>query len=210
MPSSLSRSFQTTRSFQNQIDTEPHSPVNNQRDILPDYVSLSPLIFQSPFSATNTRRPPITTTQPRHHSIFTPPVMNSPLPTIASSPSLCPNSIPPIAPQHNNILAPQPVQPILPLQFNQHSAPLTRSAYIPNTPRSNHSEHNISSRTILKFSLPSTKDIPLLTGKHDWGPWHSAVSSLILCSNLLSHIADDLLPGATYDPDLWPTYPPIL
>jgi hypothetical protein len=47
-------------------------------------------------------------------------------------------------------------------------------------------------------------------GKHDWGPWHSAVSSLILCLNVLSHIADKLLPGAAYDPDLWLTYPPIL
>lgn len=36
------------------------------------------------------------------------------------------------------------------------------------------------------------------------------MSSLILCSNLLSHIAEDLLPGAAYDPDLWPTYPPVL
>ena len=47
-------------------------------------------------------------------------------------------------------------------------------------------------------------------GKHDWGPWHSAVSSLVLCSNLLIHIADNLLPNAAYDPDLWPTYPPVI
>ena len=37
-------------------------------------------------------------------------------------------------------------------------------------------------------SLPSTKDVPLLTGKHDWGPWHSAVRTLILNANLLGHM----------------------
>jgi hypothetical protein len=61
-----------------------------------------------------------------------------------------------------------------------------------------------------KFTLPSTKDIPLLTGKHDWGLWHSAVRTLILNTNLLGHIADELLPGASYDPGLWPTYPPVI
>ena len=45
-------------------------------------------------------------------------------------------------------------------------------------------------------SLPSTKDVPLLSGKHDWGPWHTAVCTLILNSNLLGHIAND--------PLLWP------
>ena len=59
-------------------------------------------------------------------------------------------------------------------------------------------------------SLPSTKDVPLLTVRHDWGPWHSAVRTLILNTNLLGHIADDPLPGAIFDPGLWPTYPPIV
>ena len=59
-------------------------------------------------------------------------------------------------------------------------------------------------------SLPSTKDIPILTGRHDWGPWHSAVRTLILNSNLLGHIADDPLPGAAFDPGLWPTHPPTV
>ena len=59
-------------------------------------------------------------------------------------------------------------------------------------------------------SLPSTKDVPLLTGKHDWGPWHSAVRTLIVNPNLLGHIADDPHPGAAYDPGLWPTYPPVV
>ena len=39
-------------------------------------------------------------------------------------------------------------------------------------------------------SLLSTKDVPLLTGKHDWGLWHSAVRTLILNANLLGHITD--------------------
>src|SRR5277367_4811428 len=51
----------------------------------------------------------------------------------------------------------------------------------------------------------TTKEIPLLTGKHDWGPWHTAVWTLIDCSNLLGHIHDTMLPGALYDPDLEPT-----
>ena len=59
-------------------------------------------------------------------------------------------------------------------------------------------------------SLPSTKDIPILSGKHDWGPWHSAVHALIMNANLLGHIADDPLPGAIFDPGLWPMYPPTV
>jgi hypothetical protein len=31
-----------------------------------------------------------------------------------------------------------------------------------------------------------------------------------LNANLLGHIADDPLPGAAYDPGLWPTYPPAV
>lgn len=33
---------------------------------------------------------------------------------------------------------------------------------------------------------------------------------LIMNANLLGHIADNPYPGATYDPGLWPTYPPIV
>src|SRR5882757_2769317 len=64
--------------------------------------------------------------------------------------------------------------------------------------------------TKINFTLPSTKDIPLLTGKHDWGPWHSVVRTLILHANVLGHIAEDPLPDAAYDPDLEPTYPPTI
>jgi hypothetical protein len=51
--------------------------------------------------------------------------------------------------------------------------------------------------TSLNIFLPSTEDVPLLLGKHDWGPWHSAVRTLILNATLLDHIADDPYPGAT-------------
>jgi hypothetical protein len=59
-------------------------------------------------------------------------------------------------------------------------------------------------------SFPSMKDIPILTGKHNWGPWHSAVRALILNANLLGHIANDPLPNALFDLALLPTYPPVL
>ena len=73
--------------------------------------------------------------------------------------------IPNIAPQPVNIIAPQPIQPILP--FTQHVSPLSHSSYIPITPQPSHSRHTSSYRTSLKISLPNTKDIPLLMGKHD-------------------------------------------
>ena len=54
------------------------------------------------------------------------------------------------------------------------------------------------------------KDIPILTGKHNWRPWHTAIWMLIDCSNLLSHIHESMLPGALYDPDLEPSFPPTI
>src|ERR1700678_1906884 len=102
------------------------------------------------------------------------------------------------------IAAPQPmplphdpvIPPYVPLQRPQvvNVAPQT-----PNPPVS-----------YVNSTLPSTKDVPILTGKHDWGPWHASVRALILNANLLGHIADDPLPGAIYDPGLWPTYPPTV
>ena len=109
------------------------------------------------------------------------------------------------------VLAPQPVPahsaPFSPSHlpyFPQHFAPpLLAPAY--------HGYNNPSTLpTNFNPSLPSTKDVPILSGKHDWGPWHSAVRTLILNANLLGHIADDPLPGAAYDPGLWPTYPPVV
>jgi Reverse transcriptase (RNA-dependent DNA polymerase) len=206
-PSSSLQPTQSTRDLQNHINIVPRSPVHSVHSIA--YTPISPLIFQSPspFSPENNRRGQLNTVQPRRHSIFSPQIINATLPIIAPSPSLRPQSIHPPAPilepqPNNNILAPQPVHPIPIPQFAQNFSPHTSVSTL--------SQHNISSRATVKFSLPSTKDIPLLTGKHDWGPWHSAVSSLVLCSNLLNHIADDLLPGAAYDPDLWPTYPPVI
>jgi hypothetical protein len=68
----------------------------------------------------------------------------------------------------------------------------------------------IDTKTFLKFTLSSAKDISLLTGKHSWGPWHTAIWTLIDCSNLLGHIHKTMLPGALYNPDLELPYPTII
>ncbi|PPQ82886.1 hypothetical protein CVT26_007527 [Gymnopilus dilepis] len=59
-------------------------------------------------------------------------------------------------------------------------------------------------------SLPSTKEIPKLTGKSDWGPWHTAVVNLITNQQVYNHISDGLDDGAAYDPLFLPTYPPVV
>src|SRR5271168_330162 len=109
------------------------------------------------------------------------------------------------------VAAPQPIPlpihlpPIPPAPTFQHQPPFPPHAIpppiIPNT--NNHLPH-------FNTSLPSTKDIPLLSGKHDWRSWNSAVRTLIMNANLLGHIADEPLPGASFDPGLWPTYPPAV
>ena len=121
----------------------------------------------------------------------------------------------------------QRIQSLSPIAFHEpqplHNFPASPPIHIPNNSlpspvinlphprvRTNTTvppQHQIS---FINSSLPSTKDVPLLTGKHDWGPWHSAVRTLILNANLLGHIADDPLPGAAFDPGLWPTYPPTV
>jgi hypothetical protein len=99
--------------------------------------------------------------------------------------------------------APQPTY--LPANPIHHMhPPLLRPQIVPTT------LHNPNPTSSFNSSLPSTKDVPLLSGKHDWGPWHSSVRTLILNANLLGHIADDPLPGAIFDPGLWPTYPPVV
>ena len=111
-----------------------------------------------------------------------------------------------VQPQNIPFFAPQPIP--LPPNPNPHThvpTHLPRSQFFATAPQT------LTTQTsFVNSSLPSTKDIPILTGKHDWGPWHSAVRTLILNANLLGHIADDPLPGAVYDPGLWPTYPPAV
>jgi hypothetical protein len=110
------------------------------------------------------------TAQTSCHSIFSPQIINSPLPTTTYLPR--PNSIrlptPIPATQPANIFAPQPVH--LNLQFLSDSSPLMNSNHLSQTSYSSGSRQNIISQSTLKFSLPNTKDIPLLTGKHKWGP----------------------------------------
>jgi hypothetical protein len=69
---------------------------------------------------------------------------------------------------------------------------------------------SLHTKAFLKITLPSTKDILILTGKHDWGPWHTMDWTLIDCLNLLGHVHESMLPGALYDPDLKPSYPPVV
>jgi transposase InsO family protein len=59
-------------------------------------------------------------------------------------------------------------------------------------------------------TLPSTKDVPKLTGKSDWGAWNTAVTTLIANQLVFGHISDDLDPGARFDPDLVPSLPPVI
>jgi hypothetical protein len=124
----------------------------------------------------------------------------------------------------------QRIQSLSPIAFHQQSAPFFAAPqpthlppvhmFSPQLPQHNTqpNPHSII-RTVNPHSkLPtshfssslSTNDIPLLSGKHDWGPWHSAARTLFLNANLLGHIADDPLPGASFDPGLWPTYPPVI
>ena len=91
-----------------------------------------------------------------------------------------------------NNATPPPIHLPHPLTVHTATAPLQQVQHI----------------SLANSSLPSTKDVPLPTGKHDWGPWHLAVRTLILNANILGHIVDDPLLGAVYDPGLWPTYPP--
>ena len=100
-------------------------------------------------------------------------------------------------------LPPNPA-PLPPNPIPATYVPFHRPQLAPNVPPTNLQTSYITS------SLPSMKDIPILSGKHDWGPWHSAVRTLITNANLLGHITDDPLPGATFDPGLWPTYPPTV
>ena len=129
------------------------------------------------------------------------------------------------------IAAPQPIplppNPILPPRVPLPPAPLPHvplpHAPLPHVPfphapspnnhflRTHPATHYPPTQiSYVNSSLPSTKDVPILTGKNDWGPWHSAVRTLIMNANLLGHIADDPLPGAVFDPGLWPTYPPVI
>ena len=102
---------------------------------------------------------------------------------------------------HNPIPPPYAMPPHAPLPF----VPFPVNHHLPNPPINPNNQISY-----ITSSLPSTKDVPLLNGKHDWGPWHSSVRTLILNANLLGHIADEPLPGATFDPGLWPTYPPTV
>ena len=159
---------------------------------VPDNIHTAPFPPHSPFdqrknvhSRTSQR---IQSRTSQHIQSLSPIILKEPqpLPTAFNAPS-------PIQMPNNVIPSPQ-------LHF--HRPRVVRTTIDPLQQPLQHATSSPSS------SLPSTKDVPILTGKHDWGPWHSAVRTLILNANLLGHIADDPLPNAVFDPGLWPTYPP--
>jgi len=59
-------------------------------------------------------------------------------------------------------------------------------------------------------TLPSTKDVPRLAGKSDWGTWNTAITTLIKNQQVFSHISDGLAPGARYNPIFIPSFPPAI
>jgi hypothetical protein len=58
--------------------------------------------------------------------------------------------------------------------YENHCLPSHSESYVSQSSyKNNHS--SLHTKAFLKITLPSIKDIPILTGKHDWGPWHTAV-----------------------------------
>ncbi|KDR67710.1 hypothetical protein GALMADRAFT_79643, partial [Galerina marginata CBS 339.88] len=92
-------------------------------------------------------------------------------------------------------------------QFIQ-AQPLPNDRLIPQPLLNNTTTFQPNNSSLLKPSLPSTKDIPKLTGKNDWGPWHQAVTDLIANQQVYDHISDGLVNGARFEPSFIPTYPP--
>lgn len=188
-----------------------HPNLDNINDSSSHHLDNLPSASHSPHLENHTRNRSIIS--PRHDD---PPHFISPL-------SPPPNSQPPNLQQfHSPSLINFSQQPPLffaaPQPIPAQSAPFT-SRPLPSFPPPNPpppvpapppNNINPTLPTSFNSSLPSTKDVPLLSGKHDWGPWHSAVRTLIQNANLLGHIADNPYPGATFDPGLWPTYPPVV
>jgi hypothetical protein len=60
-------------------------------------------------------------------------------------------------------------------------------------------------------TFPNVSNISLLTAHKDWGTWHEAVLTLLDNLTISNHICDPLSPYLTIvDPDLIPSYPPVL
>jgi hypothetical protein len=164
-------------------ETPPPFPIQplNSNNIPPSspfaqYMSplLSPLHFPQPFPA------------PVMNNIYAPhiqPIQNAPTPcnsvlfpphaepTLHTAQNIQPNNQP-LFLNYPATTVPPNVSPIPPV------SPSACSSALPNRYSPTSSENSCSSsytKAFLKNTLPSTKDIPLLTGKHDWGPWHTAV-----------------------------------
>ncbi|KAF5381322.1 hypothetical protein D9615_008433 [Tricholomella constricta] len=150
----------------------------------------------------------------------------NPMPTVSAPPQYTvPNA--PLAPAHYNLqnpygvpnppaapmpppaLHPPPV-PNPPLVANPGPTPSRHVPAPPRTPLPRPPSRTASSPDHEDTRLPNTAHIPLLTGKHDWGPWSSAVELTLDNLYLTDHISDPPAPGSPWDPSLIPSYPPIV
>ncbi|KAF5383010.1 hypothetical protein D9615_004881 [Tricholomella constricta] len=123
--------------------------------------------------------------------VSAPPQYNIPNPPLAPAPAHYTVPNPPLAPNLPPVANPPP------------PAPAPSSASSTPSPRPSSPNHDDT-------RLPNTTHIPFLTGKHDWGPWSSAVELTLDNLDLTKHISDPPAPGTPWDPSLIPTYPPIV
>jgi hypothetical protein len=192
IPSLPLPSNENCRSLNHSVPPLPFTSIENRR---------SPLhhVFSPPYSSIENRRSPLPHPQfiPLHGPLHAPNPAPAPQPPLFyPSPPTSASPLPsPLLPPLPGVPRALPASPLI-----RHVSPVS----------SLHINSTVPTNIPFKITLPSTKDIPILTGRHDWGPWHTAVRTLIDCSNLLGHVHDNMLPGARYDPDLEPTFPPLI
>jgi hypothetical protein len=166
------------------LNIEPQTPPIVQ------YTSplLSPLCFPQPFSSPsmNILNSPRITLQPArnastpHDSLLFSLHPESNLHTPHNVSPICQE---PLFLHSSTTVNSQPINPIalpidypVPASFENHCSPFYQSQHSPSLYFSSEDRHSSThSKTFLKFTLPSTKDIPIPNGKHNWGPWHMAV-----------------------------------
>ena len=143
---------------------------------------LSPLVFPQQFPLPY-HSPPYTVHSSQHASPQS--LRNAPAPhnSILFSPHSQPilNTAYHFSPARNNPLflnSPVTTQPQLNTPLAVAHPPISyENCCSPEISHLSYENHRSSLQTknFLKITLPSTKDIPILMGKHDWGPWHTAV-----------------------------------
>ncbi|KAF8075084.1 hypothetical protein FPV67DRAFT_613762 [Lyophyllum atratum] len=136
--------------------------------------------------------------QPNHHMHSFPPPHspNHQPPVYISQPWIHPYYyMPPLVPPPAPPPAPPPVPPPVP-SLPPKPAPRSPAPLVPTHKRD--------------VKLPTVSHIPILSGKHDWVPWSTAVTILLENLDLMDHICDSPDPAAPFDPSLIPTYPPVV